>query len=127
MRPGGCRGSKSMSKLYNFKRKPAWTVRPVPCEDCGVLLECELRRRGPTPSVCRSCQNKRYEAHTKGTVAGQRRRRRKTLLAKLKRLEARLARDQLALVQVREELEATATGEPVAILHDDLGHPSAGH
>ena len=92
------------------KRKPAWTAKPVPCEDCGRLLEYDFWRPGPSPSVCRSCQNKRYDARTKGTPEGQRRSKRRTLLAKLRRLEARIERDQRTLVQVRVDLKATSTG-----------------
>ena len=99
-----------MSKTSDPKRKPAWTAKPVPCEDCGHLLEYDFWRSGPKPSVCRSCQNKRYDARTKGTPEDKRRRKRRTLLAKLRRLEARIDRDQLTLAQVREELKATATG-----------------
>ena len=96
-----------MSKPYDHKRKPAWTAKPVPCEDCGQLLEHDCWTPGPKRRVCRSCQNKRYEARIKGTPAGELRRKRKTLLGKQKRLEARLERDQLALGQVREELQKT--------------------
>lgn len=90
------------------KSKPVWTSEPVPCEDCGRPIEYDFWSPGPNPSVCRSCQNRRYEAKTKGTPAGERRRKRKMLLAKLKRVEARLARDRLTLVQVRKELKKTA-------------------
>ncbi len=98
-----------MSK-HDPNSKPAWTSKPVPCEDCGHPLEYDFWRPGPNPSVCRRCQNKRYEVKTKGTPEDERRRKHRTLLAKLRRLQARLARDRLTLAQVREELKATATG-----------------
>ena len=64
------------------------------------------RLSGSNPEVCRSCQNKRYEAKTRGTPEGERRRKRKTLLAKLKRIEDRMIRDQRTHAEVSEELKA---------------------
>ena len=55
-------------------------------------------------------QNKRFDAKTKGTPEDKRRRKHRTLLAKLRRVEARIERDQLTLVQVREELKTATTG-----------------
>ena len=100
-----------MSKSYDPKHKPVWTAKPAPCEDCGQPLEYDFWRPGPNPSVCRSCQNKRYHARTKGTPEGKCRLKRNTLLAKLKRVEARLARDRLTLDQVRKELKEIARGK----------------
>ena len=99
-----------MSKPEDLEPKPAWTSEPVPCEDCARPIEYDFWRPGPSPSVCRSCQNKRYEAKTRGTPDGERRRKRRMLIAKLKRVEARLARDRLTLVQVSKELKTTARG-----------------
>ena len=97
-----------MSKLFDpTQERPAWSsAKSVPCEDCGAQLDDDWYKSGPRASVCRSCQNKRYEAKSKGTPAGVRRRKRKTLLAKLKRIEDRMARDQKAHAQVCEELKA---------------------
>ena len=95
------------------RERPAWTSEPIPCEDCGHLLEYDFWRPGPSPSVCRRCQNKRYEARTRGTPEDDRRRKRRTLLAKLRRVEARIERDQLTLAQVREELKATVRSQPL--------------
>ena len=88
--------------------RPGWAPQPVPCEDCGVLLEpdSEWYMSGPAPRVCRRCQNKRYEAKIAGTPQGERRKRRKALLAKKRRLEARIERDQGALASVLLELGA---------------------
>ena len=98
-----------MSRPYDPNSKPAWTAKPVPCEDCGELLDYDCWRPGRIPSVCRSCQNKRYEAKTKGTPDGERRRKRRILLTKMRRVEARIERDQLTLAQAREELKATTS------------------
>ena len=87
------RGLKSMSKTCDPKRKPAWTAEFVPCEDRGHLLEYDFWRPGLNPSVCRRCQNMRYEAKTKGTPEDKRGWKRRTLLAKHRRVETRLARD----------------------------------
>ena len=98
-----------MSKPFDPDReRPRWAPDPVPCKDCGSLLEFNWWNPGPKPTVCRTCQNKRYEAKTQGTPEGERRRRRKTLLAKLKRLEARINRDQKTHSEVCEELKALA-------------------
>ena len=45
------------------------------------------------------------KAKTRGTPEGERRRKRKMLLAKLKRLEARIVRDQKTHAEVCEELK----------------------
>lgn len=96
-----------MSQLYDpDKERPAWAAKPVPCTDCGALLENDWWKSGPQASVCRRCQNKRYEAKTRGTPEGERRRKRKMLLAKLKRIEDRMARDQRTHAQVCEELKS---------------------
>ena len=100
-----------MSRPHDPNSRPAWTAQPVPCEDCGKLLDYDCWRPGRNPSVCRSCQNKRYEAKTKGTPEGERRRKRSALLAKLRRVKARIVRDQLTLEQVREELKAVTTAD----------------
>ncbi len=97
-----------MSKPYNPDRDPAWSAAPVPCKDCGELLEHECWRPGRKPSVCRPCQNKRYDAKLKGTPEAERRTRRRALRARLKRVKARLKRDQIALVQIQDELNETA-------------------
>lgn len=89
----------------------------MPCEDCGVLLEpdSEWYSSGPAARVCRSCQNKRYEAKIAGTPKGERRKRRKALLAKKRRLEARIERDHGELASVLRELQADPGGNsPVA-------------
>ena len=88
--------------------KPVWTSDPIPCEDCGYLLEYDFWRPGRNPSVCRRCQNKRYEAKTRGTPEYERRRKRRILLAKLRRVETRIERDKLTLAQVRADLLTTA-------------------
>ena len=95
-----------MSRIHDPNRKRGyWATPPVPCEDCGALLETENRYNpGRYPSVCRACQNKRYEARIRDTPQGQRRRRRKALLAKRRRLEARIQRDTAALENVRRVL-----------------------
>lgn len=100
-----------MNKPEDSKSRPVWTSAPVPCEDCARPIEYDFWRPGPTPRVCRSCQNKRYRAKTKGTPEGERLRKRKMLLGKLRRVETRLARDRLTLVQVRKELKKTARGK----------------
>jgi len=84
----------------------------VPCEDCGALLE-PIADDGYShaPRVCRSCQNKRYEAKIAGTPEGARRKRRKTLHSKKRRLELRIERDQAALAAVLLELGAEAARE----------------
>ena len=107
-----------MSK-HDPKHKPAWTSKPVPCEDCGHPLEYDFWRPGRNPSVCRRCQNKRYEARTRGTPEDERRRKRRPLLAKLRRVEARIERDRRTLAQVREDLKATAKAQhaPGSRLH----------
>ena len=66
-----------------------------------------------------ACQNRRYDARTRGTPEDERRRKRRTLLAKLRRVEARIERDQLTLAQVREVLKATAKAQhaPGSRLH----------
>jgi len=97
-----------MSKPYNTEREPAWSAAPVPCEDCGEDLEYDCWKPGPKPSVCRPCQNKRYDAKQKGTPEDARRRRLRTLRAKLKRVMARIERDQAALVKIQEELNEIA-------------------
>ena len=95
-----------MSSIYDPNRKHVfWASPPVPCEDCGTLLETENRYNpGRFPSVCRPCQNKRYETRIRNTPQGQRRRRRKALLAKRRRLEARIQRDTADLENVRRAL-----------------------
>ena len=93
-----------MSKSANPHRKPAWTADPVPCEDCGDLIEFDCWKPGQKPSVCRRCQNRRYEEKQRGTPAAERRRRRSSLRAKLRRLEARMKRDQATHVHLIEEL-----------------------
>ena len=97
-----------MSQLYDpDKERPSWAAKPVPCEDgCGALLDNDWWKSGPQARVCRRCQNKRYEAKSKGTPEGERRRKRKTLLAKLKRIEGRMERDQRTHATVCEELKA---------------------
>ena len=96
-----------MNKPFDPGReRPRWAPDPIPCEDCKILLDFEWFSPGRRPSVCRTCQNKRYEAKTQATPNGERRRRRRTLLAKLKRLEARIERDQATHAQVCEELKA---------------------
>ena len=96
-----------MSKLFDPDvERPRWAPDPIPCEDCGTLLDNDWYKSGPRSQVCRSCQNKRYEAKTRGTPEGERRRRRKTLLAKLKRIEDRMIRDQRTHAEVSEELKA---------------------
>ena len=97
-----------MSQLYDpDQERPSWsTAKPIPCEDCGTLLADDWWKSGPRSRVCRRCQNKRYEAKSKGTPEGERRRKRKTLLAKLKRIEDRMARDQRTHAEVSEELKA---------------------
>ena len=97
-----------MSKAYNPDRDPAWSASPVSCEDCGEPLEHECWKPGPKPSVCRPCQNKRYEAKQKGTPEDTRRRRVRSLRAKLRRVNARMERDQKSVVNIREELKAIA-------------------
>ena len=83
----------------------------MPCEDCDVLLEpdSEWYSSGPAARVCRSCQNKRYEAMIAGTPKGERRERRKALLAKKRRLESRIERDHGELASVLRELQADVT------------------
>ena len=96
-----------MSQLYDpDQERPTWAAKPVPCQDCGALLDNDWWKSGPQARVCRRCQNKRYEARTKGTLAGQRRQKRKTLLAKLKRVEDRMTRDQKTHAHICEELKA---------------------
>ena len=96
-----------MSQLYDpDKERSTWAAKPVPCEDCGALLDNDWWKSGPQARVCRRCQNRRYEAKTRETPEGERRRKRKTLLAKLKRLEARIVRDQKTHAEVCEELKA---------------------
>ena len=98
-----------MSIIYNpDKERPTWSAaKPIPCEDgCGTMLEDDWWKSGPRARVCRRCQNKRYEAKSKGTAAGERRRKRKTLLAKLKRIEDRMQRDQKTHAEVSAELKA---------------------
>ncbi len=96
-----------MSKLFDPDvERPRWAPDPIPCEDCGTLFDNDWYKSGPRSQVCRSCQNKRYEAKTRGTPEGERRRRRKTLLAKLKRIEDRMIRDQRTHAEVCEELKA---------------------
>ncbi len=96
-----------MSQLYDpDKERPRWAAEPVPCEDCGALLDNDWWKSGPQARVCRRCQNKRYETRTRETPEGKRRRKRKTLLAKLKRLEARIVRDQKTHAAVCEELKS---------------------
>ena len=63
---------------------------------------------GSLPQVCRPCQNKRYVAKIAGTPQGARRKRRKALLAKKRRLESRIERDQAELAGVLLELGAAA-------------------
>jgi hypothetical protein len=96
-----------MSKLFDPNaQRSKWAPDPIPCEDCGTLLDNDWYKSGPQARVCRSCQNKRYEAKTRGTPEGERRRKRKTLLAKLKRIEDRMIRDQLTHAEVCEDLKA---------------------
>ena len=97
-----------MSRPFDPDReRPSWARSPIPCEDCGNLLEAEdWGSPGRPPSVCRSCQNKRYEARTRNTTQGERRRRRKALVAKRRRLEARIERDTAELENVRQALAA---------------------
>ncbi len=105
-----------MSRPYDPGRgRPAWAPAPVPCEDCATLLDPNgWSGSGRQPSVCRTCQNKRYEAKLAGTAQGERRRRRKALRSKKRRLETRIARDQAqlaaALVELGE-LAGRATGD----------------
>lgn len=96
-----------MSILYDpDKERLTWSsAKPIPCQDCGVELEDDWWKSGPRASICRRCQNRRYEAKSKGTLAGKRRRKRKTLLAKLKRIEDRMKRDQKTHAEVSEELK----------------------
>lgn len=83
------------------QESPSWCP-PVPCEDGGALLGPERGYfSGHMPRVCRSCQNQRYEAKIDGTPEGERRKRRKALVAKKRRLESRLGRDQAALAHGR--------------------------
>lgn len=100
-----------MSILYDpDKERPSWSsAKPIPCDDgCGTMLEDDWWKSGPRARVCRRCQNKRYEAKTKGTPAGERRRKRKTLLAKLRRIEARMERDRKTHSEVSAELQSLA-------------------
>ena len=100
--------SAEMSRPFDPTRKrPAFAPDPIPCEDCGALLDPnEHWSRGQQPRLCRSCQNKRYEAKTRNTPQGERRRRRNALLAKQRRLEARIQRDTVSLENVRQSLAA---------------------
>ena len=76
-------------------------------EDCGALLDAYPGYfAGTLPRVCRRCQNKRYEAKIAGTPQGEIRKRRKALLAKKRRLESRIERDQAELAGVLLELGA---------------------
>ena len=87
---------------------PNWLPQ-VRCEDCEALLDAEPGYfSGTLPRVCRPCQNKRYEAKIAGTPQGERRKRRKALLAKKRRLESRIERDQAELAGVLLELGAAA-------------------
>ena len=97
-----------MSRAFDPNRKrPSWAPPPVPCEDCGTLLEPDdWYSPGRYPRVCRACQNKRYEAKIRDTPKGERRCGRKTLVAKRRRLEARIERDTAALEDVRRALAA---------------------
>lgn len=90
-------------------RQP-WEPRPELCEDCGAPLESG-GWHGPRASVCRGCQNKRYEAKIAGTAEGVRRKRRKALQSKKRRLESRIERDRAELTAVLLELGAEAARE----------------
>ena len=81
----------------------------MPREDCEALLE-PVADDGYShaPRVCRSCQNKRYEAKIARTSQGARRKRRKALHSKKRRLRLRIERDQAELTAVLLELGAEA-------------------
>ncbi len=98
-----------MSRVLDpAQETPNWLPQ-VRCEDCEALLDSEPGYfSGILPRVCRSCQNKRYEAKIAGTPQGETRRRRKALLAKKRRLTARIERDQAELAGVLLELGAAA-------------------
>lgn len=100
-----------MSRAFdpNRQRHP-WEPRPEQCEDCGAPLESD-GWHGPRPRVCRSCQNKRYEAKIAGTPDGERRKRRKALQSKKRRLESRIERGRAELIGVLLELGAEAARE----------------
>ena len=89
---------------------PPREPEPELCEDCEAPLESG-GWHGPRPRVCRSCQNKRYEAKIAGTPEGVRRKRRKALQSKKRRLESRIERDQAELAGVLLELGAQAARE----------------
>ena len=98
-----------MSRVLDpAQETPNWLPQ-VRCEDCGALLDAYSGYfAGSLPQVCRPCQNKRYEAKIAGTPQGERRKRRKALLAKKRRLESRIERDQAELAGVLIELGAAA-------------------
>ena len=98
-----------MSRVLDpAQEAPNWLPQ-ARCEDCGALLDAYSGYfAGSLPQVCRPCQNKRYEAKIAGTPQGERRKRRKALLAKKRRLESRIERDQAELAGVLIELGAAA-------------------
>lgn len=101
----------AMSRAFDPDRpRQPWEPKPKRCEDCGDPLESN-GWHGPPASVCRGCQNKRYEAKIAGTPEGERRKRRKALLSKKRRLESRIERDRAALVAVLLELGEDAARE----------------
>ena len=101
-----------MSRVFDPNRqRPGWAPPPVECsgEGCETLLEpTGWCAPGPEPRFCRPCQNQRYEAKIAGTPQGETRKRRKALLAKKRRLESRIERDQAELAGVLLELGAAA-------------------
>ena len=101
-----------MSRVFDHNRKrPGWAPGPVECsgERCETLLEpTGWCAPGPEPRFCRSCQNQRYEAKIARTPQGARRKRRKALLAKKRRRESHIERDQAELAGVLLELGAAA-------------------